>query len=588
MKRRTLLGLVPVLPLARAAAPAAALLGTTSVDVVAATRASWPSSSQWDALARRVDGRLFAVNSPFVDCASGNGGACSALFQRLRNPYFIRDDPALTQTLGWVDAWESAPSVYAVTPTHSLHVAAAVNFARRHRLRLVVKGGGHSYLGTSSAANSLLVWTRDMHDIVVHDAFVPQGCAGANAAPAVSVGAGAIWMHVYEAVSSRGGRYVQGGGCATVGVAGHVQSGGFGSFSKRFGTSSSNLLEAEVVTADGRVRVVNACRDADLFFSLRGGGGGTFGVVTRVTLRTHPLPATFGAVFGTIQARSDAAFHALIASFLGFYRDRLLDPHWGEIVSLLPDRRLRVTMLFQGLDERGARKVWEPFIDQLRTMHDVAIREPFTFAVVPARNFWDPAYLRQHVPNAIVADDRVGASPSDVYWSADAAQAGQYLHGYTSTWLPASLLDERNVRTLADALFGASRHWTVGLHFNKGLAGAPKDVIEAAAQTAMNPVALRSFALAIVAAEGPPAHSNVRGHEPDLVRARSEARRVRDATLALRRAVPDPGSYVAESDYFEADWGRAFWGGHYPRLRAVKARHDPQRLFSVHHGVGSE
>jgi FAD/FMN-containing dehydrogenase len=66
------------------------------------------------------------------------------------------------------------------------------------------------------------------------------------------------------------------------------------------------------------------------------------------------------------------------------------------------------------------------------------------------------------------------------------------------------------------------------------------------------------------------------------------ATRAAFATLALWRAVPDPGSYVAESDYFELDWGRAFWGEHYARLRAIKSRYDPQRIFSVHHGVGSE
>ena len=53
-------------------------------------------------------------------------------------------------------------------------VVAAVDFARDHRLRLVVKGGGHSYLGTSNAPDSLLVWTRDMQAITLHDAFAPR------------------------------------------------------------------------------------------------------------------------------------------------------------------------------------------------------------------------------------------------------------------------------------------------------------------------------------------------------------------------------------------------------------------------------
>jgi FAD/FMN-containing dehydrogenase len=69
----------------------------------------------------------------------------------------------------------------------------------------------------------------------------------------------AIWLHVYDAVTTMAGRYVQGGGCTTVGVAGLVQSGGFGSFSKNYGTAAASLLEAEVVTADGAVRIANAC-----------------------------------------------------------------------------------------------------------------------------------------------------------------------------------------------------------------------------------------------------------------------------------------------------------------------------------------
>ena len=87
-----------------------------------------------------------------------------------------------------------------------------------------------------------------------------------------------------------------------------MQGGGFGSFSKGFGTAAANLLEAEVVTADGTVRIANAVQNPDLFWALKGGGGGTFGVVTRLTLRTHPLPDYFGAVFATITATSDGAY----------------------------------------------------------------------------------------------------------------------------------------------------------------------------------------------------------------------------------------------------------------------------------------
>ena len=69
----------------------------------------------------------------------------------------------------------------------------------------------------------------------------------------------------------------------------------------------NGLLEAEIVTADGRVRVANACSEPDLFWALKGGGNGSFGVMTRLTLLTHMIPNS-AAVIGAIKANSDDAF----------------------------------------------------------------------------------------------------------------------------------------------------------------------------------------------------------------------------------------------------------------------------------------
>ena len=94
----------------------------------------------------------------------------------------------------------------------------------------------------------------------------------------------------------------------TVGVAGLVQSGGFGSSSKNYGSAAAGLLEAEIVTADGSVRIANACTNPDLFWGIKGGGGGSLGVVTRLTLRTRELPEFFGAVMGEITASTEEAY----------------------------------------------------------------------------------------------------------------------------------------------------------------------------------------------------------------------------------------------------------------------------------------
>ena len=195
---------------------------------------SWPSKEAWKHLNEAVGGNLIQVDFPMNACMSSSQNAdCKTLFANLKNPYYIGDNPGITQTLGWVDGWATKPSVFAVAARNADDIAAAVDFARNNNLRLVVKGGGHSYQGTSNAPDSLLIWTRHMHDVTIRQDFVPGGCKS-TPQRAVTVGSGTIWLQAYDAVTTKTGAYVQGGGCTTVGVAGLIQSGGFGSFSKHF------------------------------------------------------------------------------------------------------------------------------------------------------------------------------------------------------------------------------------------------------------------------------------------------------------------------------------------------------------------
>jgi FAD/FMN-containing dehydrogenase len=612
MKRRSFLkkcGAAAVLPLT-----SRGLFARSAFRRQRPSDAGWPSKEAWKRLNDAVGGNLFPIDFPIDACTSGAGSVdCKKLLENLKNPYYIGDQPGLTQTLGWIDAWATRPSVYAVAARNADDIAAAVNFAREHDLRLVVKGGGHSYQGTSNAPDSLLIWTRHMHDVVMHDGFVPQGCERAmQPQPAVTLGAGTIWMQAYQAVTTQGGKYVQGGGCTTVGVAGLVQSGGFGSYSKRYGTAAGSLLQAEVVTANGAIRIANARTNSDLFWALKGGGGGSFGVVSRLTLRLHDLPEFFGAASFAIKAASDDAYRRLIREFLSFYSEHLFNEHWGEQAHVNSDNTLEIAMVSQGLDTDQASKVWQPFLDWVkRSPSSYSIKSRVIIASWPARRMWDVQWWKEHWPemvfpnsNAVIGlfdhlladvfqpildfDDRPGAGPNNAWWKPDGGQVGWFIWGYESLWLPASLLENDSQQHFADALFASSRYSDFALHFNKGLAGAPADAIAAAKDTAMNPAVLSAFALAIVADGQGPSYPAIPNHEPSVEAGRKAAGRVDQCMGQLRALVPNPGAYVSESNYFERGWQQSYWGSNYTRLAGIKRKYDPDGLFFVHNGVGSD
>jgi FAD/FMN-containing dehydrogenase len=597
MQRRTLLKALAALPLfSWLSASGAAAAGVRSARWVRPGEPDWPSPAEWAALGESVGGRLVKVQSAFTVCEPDAGSAaCTDLFhQNLTDPFYIDQSVNLTQTLGWLDAFTSEPSAYAVLAASSADVAAAVNFAREHNVRLVVKSGGHSYQGTSNAADSLLIWTRpNMQAIELDDSFVPQGGAGLVAPePAVSVGAGAIWMDAYNAVTTVAGRYVQGGGCTTVGVSGLTQGGGFGSFSKGFGSAAANLLEAEVVTADGTVRVVNAYQDPDLFWALKGGGGGTFGVVTRFTLRTHDLPDYFGAVYATVTATSDAAYRALVEQMITFYRESLFNPHWGEQIHFGSGPNISISMAFQGLTSAEATQTWAPFFDWVTARPaDYTLTDQLVGAI-PAQDYWNVAWYEQNVPSALIPDllvpDPLPGAPADYYyWASDAGEVAAFWSTYQSTWLSQQLLDPENQSALVNALVRASQFATVQLHCNKGIAGAAADAVRRTADTAMNPAVLDSFALVIAADCEQAVYPGIPDHEPDTAQGRLQAEAITAAMAPLKALRERPASYFNETDYFEADWQTAFWGDHYGRLLRVKERYDPGGLFFVHHGVGT-
>jgi len=132
LSRRSVLGTIATLPAAIAAARPRPFKAS-SIERVRPGSAAWPSAAQWRSLSRAVGGRLIRGDRPATPIAR----------ELLSNPFFVGEQVGLTQSSGWFEGWRSAPSAYAVHAANALDVAAAVRFAARHGLRLVVKGGGH-------------------------------------------------------------------------------------------------------------------------------------------------------------------------------------------------------------------------------------------------------------------------------------------------------------------------------------------------------------------------------------------------------------------------------------------------------------
>jgi len=165
-------------------------------------------------------------------------------------------------------------------------VATCVRRAGGRGVPLAARSGGHSYEGWSTPNRGIVVDLSALRAIQVR----PDGTA--------IVGAGALLIDVYAALAAAG-RALPAGSCPSVGIAGLTLGGGIGVLCRAYGLTCDHVRAAEVVTADGEVRTVDANRDADLFWALRGGGGGNAGVVTAFTFDTVPAPiiSTFSLAF---------------------------------------------------------------------------------------------------------------------------------------------------------------------------------------------------------------------------------------------------------------------------------------------------
>jgi FAD/FMN-containing dehydrogenase len=223
----------------------------------------------WKALAGSVDGRLITPDDADWSTA-----------RQLYNPRF--------------DGLRPAAVVYVAGEGD---IAECLAWARRRRIPVAIRSGGHSYAGWSSGDGRLVIDVSRLHGIAV------DGPGGAV------IGAGARLIDVYGTLA-RSGRTLPAGSCPSVGVSGLALGGGHGVTSRAYGLTCDSLTSATLVTADGRTLSTGPDDHPDLHWALRGAGNGNFGVVTALRFRTHPAPPGVIGRLGWPWARAEQALRA--------------------------------------------------------------------------------------------------------------------------------------------------------------------------------------------------------------------------------------------------------------------------------------
>ncbi len=217
---------------------------------------------------------LGPVRATADPAASGLDGLAAAVGGRVLRP---DDSQFATAKQVFNTNYNGLTPAVIVTPASVADVQKAMAFAAGHNLKVAARSGGHSYTGASTAEGVMVLDLRQLPGGINYDAATGQ----VTVTPATSLYA------VHEALAEAG-RGIPTGTCPTVGVAGHALGGGLGANSRHAGLLCDQLTSASVVLPSGQAVTASAASNPDLFWALRGGGGGNFGVTTSLTFATFP------------------------------------------------------------------------------------------------------------------------------------------------------------------------------------------------------------------------------------------------------------------------------------------------------------
>ncbi|SCO80541.1 related to isoamyl alcohol oxidase [Fusarium oxysporum] len=549
----------------------------------------WPSAKAWNSLNSTVDGHLIRYIPPGAVCykshSSYNREACDEVIEEWPESKFHSSDPASLHTewanTGCTPVYENGTSIYGnheagkqgcsrgalpayvFNATTTDHVVAALAFAAEHNIRLVIKNTGHAGNGRLNANTLLRIWTHNMKSIELREDFnltCPNAKDTSSPRMAATVGAGVQDGEMNEALAAQNALAV-GGTSYDVGVVGWATGGGHGFATGKYGQGADNILEAEIVTPAGKVLIANQCQNQDLYWAIRGGGGGTFGVITKLTVKAYPAPKVVIGGFD-IRAKnqtSEDQFYKVIA-----------DVH--ALFPAIQDARIHGYYTVTGPPEAEALTFSGSFMG-----FDIS-NKTYDNALEPFRKLLE-------------------ASNSTVTWSSTKIPVstwqellkvlpdiGTVSAGYD---IRASRLISRQTVTEKTEEFAAV-YKKIGPTKEAPSNGLPNLSISGTLTISPKPVnnalhpSWRNATVHLITGQSWTDSTNdtaVRNIIHDVT--------YRKLTL-LRELDLAQGAYLNEANSIEPDWQWSFWGPNYARLRDIKERYDPEGLLWCPQCVGSE
>jgi FAD/FMN-containing dehydrogenase len=416
-------------------------------------------------------------------------------------------------------------------------VQQALAFAKTNNYALVPRSGGHGYAGYSTSDGGMVLDLGQMDSISVGDGIA-------------IVGAGAKLVDVYDQLTAKGVA-IPAGSCPSVGIGGLTLGGGIGIVDRVYGLTCDNLLSAEVVLADGSIITCDANHHADLFWALRGGGGGNFGVVTQFTFKTHTT-----SDITTLEAYFDFADFVKVMSAWQAWPDTLPNNIWAQMIpgwssaSTPPSLYLRAFCIGSQAEMENH---WQTLLAAagvsplFKTLSTNSYRATMLGGCA---NNPDSCHVQGYDPAGRTQRNAFAAS-SDFFHEpinnagllvlkqaiADSQAAGNF--GMMIMDLMRGAIDELAPDETAFIHRGALFSVEYYTYFATGTANATVDK----AQAWVN---------------------NFR---------------------QTMKPWSSGGAYVNYIDPLIEDWSYAYYGANYPRLQQVKATYDPQGLFKIPQGV---